>query len=158
MRRHDREITDLSEIISIMQRCDVCRLGLNDSEGYPYILPLNFGMTVEGESVTLYFHGASEGKKLNLIAADHRASFEMDCAHNLILDDDHHSCTMEYESVMGRGIIESVPEADKLSALRILMGHYHHEDFPFGTAVLPRTTVFKLTVRQLTAKRRMKRH
>ncbi len=158
MRRHDREVTDFHEIIQIMERCDVCRLGLNDGEGYPYILPLNFGMAVEEGGITLYFHGAMEGKKLELIAADPRASFEMDCAHRLVLDDGQHSCTMEYESVMGRGRIEFVPEERKLPALRILMGHYRHEDFPFGTGILPSTAVFQLKVQQLTAKRRMKRH
>ncbi|WP_347494349.1 hypothetical protein [Ruminococcus albus] len=38
MRRKDREVTDLSEIIEIMKNCDVCRLALND-DGFPYILP-----------------------------------------------------------------------------------------------------------------------
>ena len=42
MRRKDREVTDLSEIIEILKNCDVCRLALND-DGFPYILPLNFG-------------------------------------------------------------------------------------------------------------------
>jgi len=28
MRRKDREVTDLSEIIEIMKNCDVCRLAL----------------------------------------------------------------------------------------------------------------------------------
>lgn len=48
MRRKDREVTDLSEIIEIMKNCDVCRLALND-DGFPYILPLNFGMAVNGD-------------------------------------------------------------------------------------------------------------
>lgn len=43
MRQKDREVTELQEIIAIMRRCDVCRLALND-EGYPYIVPLNFGL------------------------------------------------------------------------------------------------------------------
>ena len=33
MRRKDREVTDLNDIIGIMERCDVCRLALND-DGY----------------------------------------------------------------------------------------------------------------------------
>ncbi|WP_363251884.1 hypothetical protein [Ruminococcus sp.] len=35
MRRKDREVTDLSEIIEIMKNCDVCRLALND-DGFPF--------------------------------------------------------------------------------------------------------------------------
>ncbi|MDF2587373.1 MAG: pyridoxamine 5-phosphate oxidase family protein, partial [Anaerocolumna sp.] len=43
MRRTDREITDLNQIVDIMKRCDVCRLAFFDKE-YPYIVPLNFGL------------------------------------------------------------------------------------------------------------------
>ena len=95
MRRSDREITDRNEILQVMERCDVCRLALNDGE-YPYILPLNFGMEQAGEQIILYFHGATEGKKLDLIARDPRASFEMDCGHILHYDKEKGYCTMGY--------------------------------------------------------------
>lgn len=61
MRRKDREITDFDEMVSVMRRCDVCRLAFQDGD-VPYIVPLNFGMKVKEDSVTLYFHGALEGK------------------------------------------------------------------------------------------------
>ena len=78
MRRKDREVTDRNEIIEIMRRCDVCRLAIHD-EGYPYIVPLNFGLLVDEESMTLVFHSALEGTKLDLLKIDNRVSFEMDC-------------------------------------------------------------------------------
>ena len=46
MRRSDREVKDFDGIIRIMEKCDVCRIALNNN-GYPYILPLNFGMKVD---------------------------------------------------------------------------------------------------------------
>lgn len=52
MRRTDREITDRQELLDVMARCDVCRLALNDESGYPYVVPLNFGM--EEREGTLY--------------------------------------------------------------------------------------------------------
>ena len=48
MRRLDREVKEFKDIVSIVEKCDVCRIALNN-DGYPYILPLNFGMKVEGE-------------------------------------------------------------------------------------------------------------
>lgn len=157
MRRSDREMKDRDEIIQVMRKCDVCRLALND-EDYPYILPLNFGMEIENDQITLYFHGAAEGKKYELIAKDNRASFEMDCSHKLVTDLSSGNCTMEYESVIGRGTIELVPEDEKYDALCILMKHYRKEDFPFNPAVVPQTTVFKLVVEQVSGKKRMKKH
>ena len=57
MRRNDREITEFSEMTDVMKRCDVCRLALNDEDGYPYLLPLNFGMEeTDGRVTVSYTH------------------------------------------------------------------------------------------------------
>ena len=62
MRRSDREINNFAEIVDVIKKCDVCRVAWNDN-GYPYIIPLNFGMKAEGEQIVLYFHGAGEWKE-----------------------------------------------------------------------------------------------
>lgn len=157
MRRTDREIKDRYEIIHVMEGCDVCRLAINDPEGWPYIVPLNFGMEADGERLTLYFHSALEGKKLRLLANDNRVCFEMDRGHRLVTEEETGNCTMEYESVIGRGLVTMVPEEEKLRALGILMAHYRQEGFPFNHAVVPRTAVYKLTVQEVTGKRRAKK-
>ena len=155
MRRSDREVKNFEDIVAIMDKCDVCRLALHDG-GYPYILPLNFGMAVKDGKIELYFHGAMDGKKYDLIEKDNRAGFEMDCEHKLIMEHAQGNCTMAYQSVMGRGHIEILPDHEKYDALCILMKHYHQESFPFDTAVMPRTKVFKLAVERVTGKERRK--
>ena len=154
MRRKDREITDIQEIIGIMKRCDVCRLALND-DGYPYIVPLNFGVAENEGSIELYFHSALEGHKLDLIRKDSRASFEMDCDHQLQYFKDKGYCTFAYESVVGRGHVTILPDDEKLHALRILMDQYHRgENAEFNQAAIPRTVVYKLTVEEVTGKKK----
>ena len=153
MRRKDREITDFQDIIEIIKKCDVCRIALND-ESFPYVVPLNFGLDVQGERVFFFFHAAMAGKKLDLIAKDNRATFEMDCEHNLILSEERMSCTMGYASVIGHGTIEIVPDEEKYEALKIIMRHYHAEDFRFNTDTMSVTTVMKMTVTDMTGKRR----
>lgn len=155
MRRSDREVKDMDSIIRIMEKCEVCRLAIND-EHVPYILPLNFGMEVEDDRLILYFHGANEGKKYELIRKNNRVSFEMDCSHRLVTTAETASCTMEYESVIGDGYIEFVEDADKEHALNRLMNQYHKEDFEYNKDVIPRTTVMKLIVEHITGKKRMK--
>ncbi len=155
MRRSDRELKDREQILAVMKKCGVCRLALNDG-GYPYILPLNFGMEEKEGQLVLYFHGAEEGKKYELIKKDSRAGFEMDCSHELVTKNgkDGCSCTMKYESVIGRGRIEPVPDGEKQDALCALMRHYHEEECAFNQAVLSRTRVFKLIVEQMSGKAR----
>lgn len=159
MRRKDREITDVDEMINIMKKCDTCAIALNDEEtGFPYIVPLNFGMEVKDGQVFLYFHGAMKGKKLDLIQKDNRATFEMDCEHNFILYEERMSCTMGFASVIGHGTIEIVPDEDKYEALKILMRQYHAEDFKFDTRMMSVTTVLKMTVTDMIGKRRNNIH
>lgn len=157
MRRRDREIKEFDEIVKIIKKCDSLVLGLND-EGYPYLVPLNFGMDIEDGQLYLYFHCAKEGKKLDLIQKDNRATFEMDCNHNFILYEERMSCTMGYESVIGQGTIEIVAEDKKYDALKILMRQYHAEDFQFNTDMIKVTTLLRLKVEKLTGKRRNNMH
>ena len=105
----------------------------------------------------IYLPLVLEGKKYELIEKDNRASFEMDCGHQLILDKAQGNCAMEYESVIGQGYIEMLNEEEKYEALRILMKQYRREDFPFNEKVIPMTAVFRLRVESMTGKRRTKK-
>lgn len=151
MRRSDRELKDINDIVQVMEKCDVCRVAFNN-DGYPYIVPLNFGMQIKEDKIILYFHGAAAGTKYDLIARDNRAGFEMDCSHKLLADQPHGGCTMEYESVVGRGIVEMVPDEEKAEALRLLMKHYHKEEVSCNEKVIAKTAVFRLVVEQVTGK------
>ena len=155
MRRHDREITDFAEILDIMKRAQVCRLALNDEDGYPYIIPLNFGIEERDGKIRLHFHSALEGRKLELMALDNRASFEMDTKHRLQYFADKGYCTYAYESVVGRGRLYMVPEAEKAASLACLMDHYHPgENAYYNPAAIPRTAVDYLEVESMTGKRK----
>lgn len=151
MRRTTREVTDFAQIIDIMNHCDVCRIALNDAE-YPYILPLNFAIKVEGETITLYFHGAGEGRKYELIAQNPNVSFEMDYGHKLLSSLEDKYCTMTYASVIGHGKIEVLGEDEKMEILASINNRYHKEGFPVNEHSVPRTTVMRLVVEGMTAK------
>ena len=66
MRRKDREVADLEGQLAILEQCPVCRVAINDpASGVPYLVPLNFGMAAGPQSLTLYFHCAPVGTKLD---------------------------------------------------------------------------------------------
>lgn len=154
MIRRDREVTDIDDILDIISKCDVCRIALNGDDGYPYIVPLNFGYNLHDGIITLFFHSALHGKKHELIAIDSRASFEMDCSHHLFSVEERGYCTMNYESVTGHGMIEYVTdEAERLRALTLMTDRYHNgKHFEFNTSAMPRTSVYKLTVTDIVGK------
>jgi len=151
MRRKDREILNMDEILEIIKKCDVCRIALFDKE-YPYIIPMNFGFEYQNQQIILYLHCANEGKKLDLINKNNKVSFEMDCSHKLVQGNTPYDCTMEFESVIGNGIIEIMHE-NKERALSVLMQHYSKEEtFTFSDKMLLATTTLKITVESITAK------
>lgn len=155
MRRKDREVTNVDEIEAIMERCDVCRIAIND-EVYPYILPVNFGFERDGDKFTIYIHGSRQGTKHKLIKRNNRVSFEMDCQHKLILPNGDESCTasMAYESVIGQGEMSLLSDDEKERALSIILNHYHIESKKFNPIHLASTAVFSIKCSSYTAKRR----
>ena len=155
MRRSRSEIKNFDELIAVIKKCDVCRLALND-ELYPYIIPLNFGIKLEQEKVILYFHGAMEGTKYDLMKKDNKVSFEMDCSHNLILNEEACKSTMNYESVIGHGVLSDVNEEEKQEALEIIMRQYSTNlNFNFNPSAMTKTRVIKLEVQGMTGKREL---
>ena len=157
MRRKDREITDMDGILNIIRKCDVCRLALFDDE-YPYIIPLNFGFSYEENQLKLYFHGAKQGTKLDLITKNPKASFEMDCSHELVTGPAPCDYTMNYESVCGRGTITILDPSRAEYALSQLMKQYtENTNLRFKEAALYGVTVFELSVEHITGKSRPSR-
>lgn len=154
MRRADREVKDRSEILRIMKDCDDVILAFNDDVA-PYILAVNFGVCEEDGVITLYFHGAMEGRKYDYLHDGAVSSFQMSTNHKLIMDKECGYCTMNYESIIGHGeIIEVTEYSEKEDALEVLVQKYHlpSEKFVYARAAIPRTRVFKLCVKELTCK------
>lgn len=151
MRRKDREVVNIKDIIEIIKECDVCRIAFNDTE-VPYILPLNFGYEVVEDNIILYFHSALEGRKVEFIKGGSLASFEMDRDHELMSDIERGYCTFMYKSVIGRGKVEVVKDEDKARVLKLLVDKYHPEGFEFNHKAIPRTLVYRLIVDEIRGK------
>jgi hypothetical protein len=155
MRRKDREVSDMEEILKIIKKCDVCRIALFDEE-YPYIIPMNFGLSHEDGTLKLYFHGAKEGTKLTLMERNPKAAFEMDCSHKLVTGEEACDYSMEYESVCGNGTIKILGPEQTVQALDILMKQYSEDtSFQYKEAYLTSVAVMELTVEHIYGKRKL---
>jgi nitroimidazol reductase NimA-like FMN-containing flavoprotein (pyridoxamine 5'-phosphate oxidase superfamily) len=161
MRRKDKEITDTAEIIKIIAGEKVCRLAMS-LDGEPYVIPLNFGYTFDAGQLVLYFHGAKEGKKLDILKSNPKACFEIDCAHKLLapLSGDAFKYSFAFKSVIGFGAIEFIPDeniAEKKAALGIFMrcqtGSLTPFDFPDDR--MNSVAVYKLNVTAFSGKQKI---
>lgn len=63
MRRHDRQVTDINEIVKILDKSKVVHLGMAGG-GEPYVVPMNYGYTLNNGALTLYLHCAYNIKEV----------------------------------------------------------------------------------------------
>ncbi|MEW5826996.1 MAG: pyridoxamine 5'-phosphate oxidase family protein [Candidatus Bipolaricaulota bacterium] len=154
MRRAEREITDPSEISSILLRGRVVHLGVAAAAG-PYVVPLCYGYDASRREIV--FHTAISGRKLDLWMADPRVGFEIDCPLELLAGGDR-ACAwgLAYESVIGSGVVSEILETEaKIEALRLLMRQQTGESqaWTFRAEPVNSTRLWRLTIDAMSGKR-----
>lgn len=155
LRRKDREVAELERIEAIIARCSCCRIALLD-EGAPYIVPLNFGYRREGAQSSFYFHGAAEGRKIDLLRRNPRVGFELDTDHELRAQEKACGYSFSYRSVVGTGVLSLLTgEQEKAAALQAIMAQYTKRgDWTFDAKILRATAVIRLAVEEMSGKER----
>ena len=156
MRRSDRQVTDSTEILNIIKKRKVCRIGFFDES--IYIVPLNFGIAFEDNQLTLFFHGALEGRKANILNRENTSvGIEMDYSHKLIENELACEYSHQFESLIGHGFAEIIDQYDeKINALNQIMHHQTGRYFEFDENHVNGTLVFKVTLEQYSVKRLLK--
>ena len=154
MTKRELQITDEKEIRAILDTAKVLHLGLCvDNE--PYVVPMNYGYTMEDGRPVLYLHSATRGRKLDMIRRNPRVFFEMDCDWVPFEGEKPCQYGLAYSSVMGRGearIIEDV--AEKMRAMTLLMKTQTGKDFSFNERLVSAVAVIRIDVAEYTAKHR----
>ncbi len=154
MTKRERQVADPEQILHILDTGKVLHLGLavNDE---PYVVPMNYGYTMEDGRLTLYLHSAVRGKKLDMMRANPKVFFEIDCDRKAFEGRVPCQYGMVYSSIMGRGtatIVEDVEE--KKQAMTILMKTQTGKDFSFEDRLVSIVAVIRIDVSGYTAKSR----
>lgn len=157
MRRKDREVTDKDKINEVISKCKVCRIGFNDN-GKVYIVPLNFGFDEKDGERTLYFHGAKEGRKIDLIKTNPNVGFEMDASFEFMTSDEACNHSAWYQSIIGNGVISFVtePEEKEKALNSIMFSATGKRDWNFNPMAFEKVCVFKLKIDELSCKEHMR--
>lgn len=123
MRRKDREVKEITTILQIIDCSDTIRIGMVE-DGAAYMVPLSFGYAYKDGMLHFYFHSAEEGRKVRLLAENPNITFEMDTAHCFLEKETGCGCTMDFASVMGRGVVTCLTDPEeKKTGLRHLLSH-----------------------------------
>lgn len=153
MRRKEKEITNINELIEIIDNCKVLRLAMCVND-VPYIVPLNFGYAYEEGHFEFYFHCAKEGKKLEYINKNSNVCIGMDCDHGLKVNDKACGYNYRYKSIIGCGKAEIVEDIeDKKKYLCSIMSHQTQQEFSFEDNQTQAVAVCKVRVSKISGKK-----
>ena len=154
MTRRERQVTDINEIIKILDNSKVLHLGLVDGDE-PYVVPMNYGYTYENEKLTIWLHCARQGKKLDIMKVNPKVFFEME--YGITPFEGEVACKygITYSSLMGRGVATIIEDVEtKKIALSSLMKTQTGKDFDFDDRMAEVVGVVKIDVLEFTAKHR----
>ena len=152
--KRENRVTDPTEIIRILDTAKVLHLGLSVNDE-PYVVPMNYGYTMEEGRLVLYLHSAVKGRKLDMIQANPKVFFSIDCDRMPFEGCVPCQYGLVYSSIMGRGtatIVEDMEE--KKQAMTLLMKTQTGKDFTFEDRLVSIVAVIRIDVAEYTAKHR----
>jgi nitroimidazol reductase NimA-like FMN-containing flavoprotein (pyridoxamine 5'-phosphate oxidase superfamily) len=156
MRRKDKEIVNIDDKINIINKCGVCRLGLSDNNK-PYIIPLSYGYSFENNILTLFFHSALEGRKIDIIRNNKNACFEIDCDNKIIEAENPCKYGYAFKSIIGFGeILILETKEEKNNGLNKIMQHQTGKEieYNFTEEELKNVMVYKMEIKEFTGKQK----
>lgn len=150
----EKLVTDMDEIIKILDNSKVVHVGMIDGDE-PYVVPMNYGYTLEDGKLTLWLHCAKRGRKLDALKANPKVFFEMECGLQPFDGDIACRYGISYSSIMGRGTAEIVEDVEtKKLALTCLMKTQTGKDFEFEDKMAAIVSIIRIDTAEFTAKHR----
>lgn len=152
MTRRERQVTDPVAILEVLDTCKVLHVAMIDGDE-PYMVAMNYGYVMEEGKLTLYLHGATAGRKLDVLKANPKVFVEMECGLNPFEGNVACQYGLAYSSLMGGGkatILEDVEE--KKAGLSILMKTQTGKDFQFNDKMVSIVSVIRIDMDEYTVK------
>jgi len=144
-------IVEKSELESVITRCDVCFVGITETDGSPYVIPMNFGYSND----EIILHSGPHGKHLDLLALNNRVCVTFCSDGKLVYQHPDVACSysMLAKSVLCKGSVTFIDDlAEKEAALNITMKNYTDRPFTYSQPALLNVKVWRVKVDEMTGK------
>jgi nitroimidazol reductase NimA-like FMN-containing flavoprotein (pyridoxamine 5'-phosphate oxidase superfamily) len=143
--------TGRDEVEEVIKSCDICYVGMADTDGTPYVLPMNFGY----QDGVLYLHSAQEGKKLQILERNSKVCITFCVGHRLVHQHPDVACSysMSAKSAIAWGTVTFEDDFDKkIEILKIFMKQYSDRVFTFNSPAVRNVKVWKIVLDNATCK------
>lgn len=142
----DRELID-----GIIGQCRECYVGMIDTKGYPYVLPMNFGY----KDNVIYLHSAPEGTSIRSLEMNPNVCVTFCTGTEVVHQNEEVACSYgaRSSSVICRGKVVFIESYDeKIKAMNIFMENYTHMSFKYSEPSIRNVKVWRIEIENITGK------
>jgi nitroimidazol reductase NimA-like FMN-containing flavoprotein (pyridoxamine 5'-phosphate oxidase superfamily) len=126
-------------------------VGLADTDGTPYVLPMNFGY----RDGVIYLHSAQEGRSISILERNPRVCITFSTDHDLVFQHPEVACSyrMRSKSVICWGEVHFEEDFDKKTeALDIIMKQYSDKEFRYSDPAVKNVKIWIVEMDEVTCK------
>lgn len=138
-------------INGIILKNQICYVGMVDTDGMPYVIPMNFGY----QDDIIYLHSAQEGGSIKALENNPNVCITFCTEPNLTYQNKEVACSyrMKGSSVICRGKVAFEEDFDeKVKALDIIMKQYTGRRFTYSVPAINNVRIWKVEIDAVSTK------
>lgn len=138
-------------IEALIRECDTCYVGMADTDGTPYVIPMNFGY----EDNVIYLHSAPEGRSISILERNPKVCLTFCSSMKLAYQNEQVACSYRIKgaSVIAEGQVVFEEDFDeKVKALDIIMRQYTQRPFTYGAPAIRNVKIWKVAIESVCRK------
>lgn len=143
--------TEKEQIEAIIRSCKVCFVGMADTDGTPYVIPMNFGY----RDGVIYLHSAQEGRSISILECNPKVCITFSTDHDLVYQHPEVACSYSTrsKSVIASGEVRFEEDFDrKTEALDIIMKQYTDKEFKYSDPAVKNVKIWVVDAQEITCK------
>lgn len=145
-------VEERQKIDEIINSNTLCYVGMVDTEGLPYVIPMNFGYAGD----IIYMHSAPEGKSIESLEKNPNVCITFCSKNELVYQNEEVACSygIKGSSVICRGKVVFVKDdlQEKERILNIFMKQYSDRAFTYSEPALRNVLVWKVEIESVTTR------
>lgn len=150
-------MTDPEKIKGILDSCKTACVAMADG-GQPYVAPMSYGYALRDGALTLFFHSAKEGKKIDILKRNPKVCFAIFNEGEVTVAPAACGSGIFYSSVIGNGLAEFLENpGEKREALSAMFERQTGRKVEFTEAQASAVCVFKIVSTDFTGKQKSKK-
>lgn len=145
-------IENKEQVEKIISACSVCYIGIIDTSGAPYVVPMNFGY----KDGVIYLHSAPDGSLVRCIDNNNNICITFSLGEKLVYQHPEVACSyrMRSKSVICKGKVNFIEDlSEKRIILDLIMQQYvKNQKFKYSDPAVKNVKIWEIPIDSACAK------